>query len=62
MARTMRQVMDQPGTGVVFEHRVMRQNGSFQWCVWTGEIIRDRDGKALHILGTVRATTAITGQ
>ncbi|MGH7147519.1 MAG: PAS domain S-box protein, partial [Nitrospiraceae bacterium] len=56
MARTMRQAMDQPGADVVFEHRVMRQNGSFQWCVWTGEIIRDRDGKALHILGTVRAT------
>ena len=56
MARTMRQAMDQPGANVVFEHRVMRQNGSFQWCVWTGEIIRDRDGTALHILGTVRAT------
>ena len=62
MVRTMRQAMDQPGTNVILEHRVMRQNGSFQWCVWTGEIIRDRDGKALHILGTVRATTAITGQ
>ena len=56
MARTMRQAMDQPGTDVAFEHRVMRQNGSFQWCVWTGEIIRDRNGKALHVLGTVRAT------
>ena len=56
MARTMRQAMDQPGADVVFEHRVLRQNGSFQWCVWTGEIIRDRDGRALHILGTVRAT------
>jgi hypothetical protein len=53
MARTMRQAIDQPGTGAVFEHRVMRQNGSFQCCVWTGEIIRDRDGKALHVLGTV---------
>jgi PAS domain S-box-containing protein len=56
MARMMRQAMDQPGTEVVFEHRVMRPDGSFQWCVWTGEIIRTRDGKALHILGTVRAT------
>jgi PAS domain S-box-containing protein len=56
MARTMRQAMDQPGVDLAFEHRVMRQNGSFQWYVWTGEIIRDRDGKALHILGTVRAT------
>ena len=56
MARTMRQAMDQPGAEVTFEHRVMRQHGSVQWCVWTGEIIRDRDGRALHILGTVRAT------
>jgi PAS domain S-box-containing protein len=56
MARTMRQAMDQTGADVAFEHRVMRQNGSFQWLVWTGEIIRDRDGNALHILGTVRAT------
>jgi PAS domain S-box-containing protein len=56
MARAMRQAMDQPGADVAFEHRVMRQNGSFQWFVWTGEIIRDQGGKALHILGTVRAT------
>ena len=55
MARTMRQAMDQAGPDVVFEHRVMKQNGSFQWCIWRGEIIRDRGGKALHILGTVRA-------
>jgi PAS domain-containing protein len=47
--------MDQAGADVAFEHRVMRQDGSFQWCIWTGEIIRDHDGKALHILGTVRA-------
>jgi PAS domain S-box-containing protein len=60
MARTMRQAMDQAGAEVTFEHRVMRQNGSYLWLVWTGEMIRDRDGKALHILGTVRATTAIT--
>ena len=58
MARAMRQAMDQAGADVTFEHRVMRQNGSYPWLVWTGEIIRDRDGKALHILGTVRATTA----
>jgi PAS domain S-box-containing protein len=41
---------------VTFEHRVLRPDGSVQWCVWTGEIIRDCAGKALHILGTVRAT------
>jgi PAS domain S-box-containing protein len=61
IARTMRQAMDQAGAEVTFEHRVMRQNGSYLWLVWTGEMIRDRDGKAFHILGTVRATTAIEG-
>jgi PAS domain-containing protein len=56
MVRTMRQAMDQAGTVVAFEHRVMRPNGSLQWCFWTGEIIRDSDGTALHILGTARVT------
>lgn len=56
MAHTIRQAMEQAGVDVAFEHRVMRQNGSFLWCIWTGEIIRDHEGHALHILGTVRAT------
>ena len=56
LARGMQQTMDQPGPNVAFEHRVLKPNGSFQWCIWAGEIIRDRDGKALQILGTVRAT------
>ena len=54
----MRHALEPQRADVTFEHRVMRPDGSVQWCVWTGEIIRDRDGKALHILGTVRATTA----
>jgi len=61
MSRAMRQAMDQPGTEVAFEHRVLRSDGSVFWCVWTGEIIRDQDGKALHILGTVRATDGGAG-
>ena len=56
MASTMRQAMDQAGTNVAFEHRVMRPDGSLQWCFWSGEIIRDQDAKALHIVGTARAT------
>jgi len=56
MALSLRRAMVQTGVDVTFEHRVMRQNGSLQLYVWTGEIIRDHDGKALHILGTVRAT------
>jgi PAS domain S-box-containing protein len=55
LARSMGQTMDQTGTNVTFEHRVITQNGGFQWYIWAGEIIRDREGKALHILGTVRA-------
>jgi PAS domain S-box-containing protein len=54
----MRRALEPQRADVTFEHRVLRPDGSVQWCVWTGEIIRDRDGKALHILGTVRATTA----
>ena len=56
VAGAMRQAIDQAGADLTFEHRVMRQDGSFLWCIWTGEIIRDHDGKALHVLGTVRAT------
>ncbi|MBI3808285.1 MAG: PAS domain-containing protein [Nitrospirae bacterium] len=56
MTRAMRQALDQAGADVSFEHRVLQSDGSFQWCIWTGEIIRDCDGKTLHILGTVRTT------
>ena len=57
----MRQALEPQRTDVTFEHRVLRSDGSVQWYVWTGEIIRDHVGKALHILGTVRATTALAG-
>jgi PAS domain S-box-containing protein len=56
VAGVMRQAIDQAGANLTIVHRVMRQNGGLQWCIWTGEIIRDHDGKALHILGTVRTT------
>lgn len=56
MARALRQAMDHAGADVEFEHRVMDQHGSVRWCIWAGEIIRDGDGNALFILGTVRAT------
>ncbi|MEK7761767.1 MAG: PAS domain-containing protein [Nitrospirota bacterium] len=58
MALAMRHAMQSQHADVRFEHRVTRPDGSVQWCVWTGKIIRDRDGHALHILGTVHATTA----
>jgi PAS domain S-box-containing protein len=55
LARVIREARDQAGANVVFEHRIVKHNGGFQWCIWTGEILRDREGKALRILGTVRA-------
>ena len=56
MARAMRQALDdRTGRDVVFEHRVISRDGIVRWCVWTGQIIRDRDGKVVHILGMVRA-------
>ena len=56
MIHAMRQAMDQANANVVFEHRIIGENGNSQGCIWTGEIVRDHDGKALHILGTVRPT------
>ena len=55
----MRRTLEPQRADVTFEHRVLQPDGSVQWCVWTGEIIRDRDGNALHILGTVRQLTKI---
>jgi len=58
-ARAMRHAMEQAGTEIVLEHRVIRPDSTLRWFVWTGQILRDRDGKAVHMLGMVRATQAI---
>ena len=55
IAHAMRQAMEQSGTDVVFDHRVMSGDGAVRWFTWTGQIIRDRNGKAVHMLGIVRA-------
>lgn len=56
IALAMRQALEPQHTDVTFKHRILRPDGAVQWCIWTGEIIRDRDGKASYVLGTVRAT------
>jgi PAS domain S-box-containing protein len=58
IASTMRHALESQRVDVTFTHRIVRLDGSVQWCVWTGEIIRDPDNNALHVLGTVHATTA----
>jgi len=59
MARAMRRAREQADTEIVLEHRVVRPDGTLRWFVWTGQIIRDREGKAVHMLGMVRATQAV---
>ncbi len=56
VALAMRRRLESHSADVTFEHRVLRPDGSVRWCIWTGEIIRDHDGKALHVLGVLRAT------
>ncbi len=59
MAQAMEQAVTQAGADVLFEHRVMSRDGSIRWFVWSGQIIRDRDGNAVHMLGMVRSATAL---
>jgi PAS domain S-box-containing protein len=59
VAQAMSRALEQDGTEVVLEHRVMRPDGTMRWFVWTGQILRDPDGKAVHMLGMVRATQAV---
>mgnify|MGYP001164768588 CR=1 FL=1 len=59
VALAMHHAMKSQRADVRFEHRALQPDGSVQWCVWTGKIIRDREGHAVHILGTVNTRTAI---
>jgi PAS domain S-box-containing protein len=56
VALAMRNALEPQRADVTFELRALQPDGSIQCCIWTGEVIRDGDGKSVHILGTVRAT------
>jgi hypothetical protein len=58
MARAATQILDPFRTDITFEHRVKRSDGMMVSCIWTGHVVRDHEGKAVHVLGTVRATPA----
>lgn len=63
IARAMSQTLNnRTGREVVFEHRLITGDGVVRWCVWTGQIMRDQDGKVVHILGMVRAHNGPTRQ
>lgn len=59
MTRAMGAVMEPGRMDITLEHRVKKADGSLLWCIWTGQIVRDHAGKALHVLGTVRVTTPV---
>jgi len=46
-------IMSQQSDDLLLEHRILRQQGGTQRIIWTGRMIRDRDQKPIHVLGTV---------
>jgi len=55
-------VKDQQGDDLVLAHRIRKQQGGTQRIVWTGRIIRDRDQRPIHVLGTVGGIPDTEGQ
>ena len=55
MAQDMRRALEPSPTEISFQHRIKKSDGMMLSCIWTGHIVRDHSGKALHVLGTVRA-------
>jgi PAS domain S-box-containing protein len=55
MARVGHRVIESTDPDITFQHRVKRSDGMVLSCIWIGHIIRDHAGKAVHVLGTVRA-------
>lgn len=50
-------VPDQQGDELLLEHRIRKQQGGTQRIIWTGRMIRDRDHRPIHVLGTVGGIT-----
>jgi PAS domain S-box-containing protein len=46
-------VKDQPSDDFVLEHRIRKQQGGTMRVVWIGRVIRDREHRPIHVLGTV---------
>jgi PAS domain S-box-containing protein len=57
MARGIRLVVESSSAEVSFQHRVKKSDGMVLSCIWTGHVVRDHGGKAVHVLGTVRAVS-----
>jgi PAS domain S-box-containing protein len=55
MAQAAREALEPSHVDITFQHRVKRSDGMVLSCIWTGHIVRDHSGNAVHVLGTVRA-------
>ena len=58
MTEAANQVRDPSRTEITLQHRVKRSDGMMLTCIWTGHIVRDHAGNAVHVLGIVRAISA----
>ena len=58
MAQAARQIFEPSHGDITFQHRVKRSDGMMLSCIWSGHIVRDHSGNAVHVLGTVRAIPA----
>ncbi len=58
MAQAARQILEPSHGDITFRHRVKRSDGMMLSCIWSGHIVRDHSGNAVHVLGTVRAIPA----
>jgi len=45
------------GTDYAIEHRIVRPDGTIRWMSETGDVVRDKSGKAIRMLGIVRDIT-----
>lgn len=54
-ADSLRRVSEQQGDDLLLQHRVLKRGGGSQRAVWTGQLIRDREGRLIQALGTLGA-------
>jgi PAS domain S-box-containing protein len=51
--KAVKQTLENPGAGYDIQHRIVRPDGSIRVVHERGEVVVDKDGKPLHMIGTV---------
>lgn len=57
--RRKRQILEGPEDRYQLEYRIRRRDGQVRWVTDRGQVIRDKDGKALRVVGVVLDITDI---